>query len=233
MAKIFISYRRSDTGPYADRLAQRLASFQFEAVFLDREDIELGDNYADRIRAEIAECDAVLVLVGKGWIGAEDSAGHPRLTDPKDWVRREVTLGLSRHLPVIPVLFDAPPPFAAADLPSDMAALATAEGYDISGNYFDRDADDLARRLEAKLISTAREGAPASVAPRATVLLRQLQIMWLALFAVTIVSAIAPTFVPALQRPFWIFPGTMTLAVFVWRLYWLGESMRPARARFA
>src|SRR6185295_8703836 len=106
MARLFISYRRSDTGAYADRLVARLSAFQFQAIFQDREDIDLADNYADQIRAALATCDAVLVLVGPGWTIAQDRAGNKRLDLPTDWVRREVTLALSMGVPIVPVLFD-------------------------------------------------------------------------------------------------------------------------------
>jgi hypothetical protein len=230
MARLFLSYRRSDTGAYADRLAARLARFQFDAIFQDREDIALADNYADRIRADLSQCDAVLVLIGRSWTEARDAAGQRRLDDPADWVRREIALALSMRLKVIPVLFDAARVPAAGELPAGLAPLATAQGYDINGNYFDRDADDLASRLEQVLVASARIVAtPQSPVPNRV--LGQLQAIWVTLCAITIAVSIAPFFVPILPQFFWLFPGTMTVAAFFWWLYWLGESLRPARPR--
>ena len=228
MAKLFLSYRRSDCGAYADRLAQRLRSFQFDTVFLDRDGIRLADDFADRIRAGLSESLAMLVLMGKGWITAQDDAGRRRLDDPTDWVRREVALALSRKLHVIPVLFDAARMPAAIDLPADLAPLAARQGYDINGNYFDRDADDLARKLEGMFVAGARAASPGP-APVSTGLLSQLRVIWVLLAFVTIGVAVAPSFVPALPPFFWLFPCFMTAAAFLWWLYWLGESLRPAR----
>lgn len=232
MARLFLSYRRSDTGAYADRLAARLAAFQFDAIFLDREDIALGANYADRIRDELSQCDALLLLIGPGWLTAQGADGGPRLANPADWVRREAALALARRLPVIPVFFDSPPQLTPAALPAELAPLATAEGYDINGNYFDRDADDLGRRLETLLVrDRAVATTPVDARPAtATAFLRQLTWMWLLLFAATVATAVVPAFTPALPRSFWIFPGSMTMAAFLWRLYWMGEAARPARA---
>src|SRR5262245_10360440 len=161
MARLFLSYRRSDTGAYADRLAQRLNAFQFDSVFIDREAIDLGDDYADRIRSELPRCAAVLVLIGPAWLDAKDAAGQRRLDNPADWVRREVAIALAQDLRVIAVLFDSPrkPSQAQAELPPDIRALASKNDYAIDGNYFDRDADYLCRRLEQQLVVADRAAA--------------------------------------------------------------------------
>lgn len=230
MARLFLSYRRSDTGAYADQLAVRLAAFQFEAVFQDREDIELGDNFADTIRSELSRCDAVLVLIGASWIDASARPGHRRLDNPTDWVRREVALALSMRLPVVPVLFNAARVPAAAEIPSELAGLATAQGYDINGNYFNRDADYLAGRLEQRLVGLKREVADRT-GPAPGGLLGQLRVIWMVLLGITLALPLAPVLIPTLPRLLWLFPGSMTLAAFLWWLYWLGESLRSARSR--
>jgi TIR domain len=230
MAKLFLSYRRHDTGAYADRLAKRLGAFHFESVFQDREDIALADNYADRIRTELSQCEAVLVLIGSGWTDARGADGRRRLDDSTDLVRREVGLGLQMGKKVIPVLFDSARVPSAADLPRELAALATAQGYDINGNYFDRDVDDFARRLEAT-IAAAAPREPERAPLMSAALVRQLKNIWVTLFAVTVLVSIAPVFVPAVPWLFWLLPGTMTLAAFLWWLYWLGELVRPPRWR--
>lgn len=232
MARLFISYRRADTGAYADRLAARLELFQFEAIFQDREGIELGDNFADQIRSALSRCDAVLVLIGERWT-AVDGTGQSRLADPADWVRREVALALSLGLPLIPVCFDSARVPAGATLPRELTALGTAQGYDINGNYFDRDADDLGRRLEQLLVARGRSSSERPAADVTANLLRQLRAIWMVLGAVTLALSIAPVFVRALPQFFWLFPGSMALAAFLWWLYWLGESLRPARSRLA
>jgi hypothetical protein len=229
MATLFISYRRSDCGPYAERLAQRLRGFQFDTVFVDRDGIDLGEDYAERIRASLSQSAAVLVLMGKSWLGSADDAGRRRLEDPSDWVRREVALALTLGIPVVPVLFDSVRMPKANEVPDDLAPLVKKQSYDINPNYFERDADDFARRLEATLVAGAR-GARAAPGRVGAGLLRQLLVIWVLLSMVTAAFAVAPSVVPALPRTFWLFPCLMTAAAFLWWLYWLGESMRPLRA---
>ena len=229
MARLFISYRRSDTGPYAGRLAARLARFQFESVFHDREDIPLGDNFADVVRHDLATSSAVLVLIGSRWLTACDDAGARRLDDSADWVRREISLALGRRLRVIPVLFDGALMPAATELPSEIAGFATSQAYDLTGAYFDRDADYLARRLEQDLI--AESDRPADRRPEPTPLLIQLLTICVVLTLVTVGTAVAPSVVPALPSTFWVFPGSMSLASFLWLLYWFGEGRRAVKAR--
>ena len=238
LARVFISYRRSDTGAYADAVAQRLAAVQFESVFQDREDIALADNYADRIRQGLAESDVVLVLIGPSWLTVRTHAGGRRLDDENDWVRREVALALELHKPVVPVLFDGARVPDVQSLPVNLVALATTQGYDVNGNYLERDLDDLARRLERDLVAARasrddrQAGAAAQRAGSSPDFVRQLQVIWIALGVLTLGLAIAPYFAPALPRLFWVFPATMTIAALFWWLYWAGESMRPARPRF-
>jgi len=142
-------------------------------------------------------------------------------------------MALSLKLPIITVRFDYPHELAPSELPRDLAALATTHGYDINGNYFERDASDLCVRLEKLLVAKERTASPAAAAPPATRLLDQLRIIWIGLAVITLGAAVAPVLVPALPGLFWIFPGSMTMAAFLWWLYWLGESTRPVRMRVA
>jgi TIR domain-containing protein len=228
MAKLFLSYRHDDTGAYAERLAQRLRSFQFETVFLDRDGIRLADDFADRIRSVLSQSTALLVLIGKDWLEARDKNGGRRLDDAADWVRREVALGLSLGLPVVPVLFDGARMPSMQELPAELAPLAVRQGYDVNGSYFDRDANDLARKLEEIMVAAGRTISTKEPAAFSN-LLRQFMIIWLALAVVTVTFAAAPSVMPVLPQTLWIFPGAMTLPAFFFWLYWLGESLRPAR----
>jgi hypothetical protein len=134
---------------------------------------------------------------------------------------------LTLGIPVVPVLFDSARLPGANEVPADLAPLVTRQSYDINANYFERDADDLARRLEATLVSAARGTAPAPARVGAG-LLQQLLLIWIGLLLVTVVVAAASA-VLHVPRHFWLFPCFMTAAAFLWWLYWLGESMRPAR----
>ena len=221
MAKLFLSYRHLDTGAYAGRLAERLRAFQFESVFYDREGIVLGANYADEIRSALGGCDAVLVLIGGDWIDARRDDGGRRLDDSADWVRREVGLAMSLGVPIVPVLFDGAKPPAANDLSADLLPLATAQGYEISGKYFERDADFLARELERQLVGRGRH--PQRNRTYAATAARHFLMMLILLTVVTIVVAITPRYFPPF---FWLFPAAMTLPVFLRWLSFQSELLR-------
>lgn len=111
MPKIFISYRRIDTGPSAkqfyDDLSRRFGKYR---VFMDTEDIRAGTNYVETLRAQLAECDVLLALIGSQWVNCERD-GRRRLDFPDDWVREEIITAMNRKIPLIPVLMnDVQPP---------------------------------------------------------------------------------------------------------------------------
>ncbi|HAB19746.1 MAG TPA: toll/interleukin-1 receptor domain-containing protein [Verrucomicrobiota bacterium] len=114
---IFINYRRTDAGWPADLLASSLEqAFGKERVFLDVRGIEAGEIFAAELEEKLHQAAVLIVLIGKGWLHAEDKYGRRRIDQPDDWVRHEIRFGL-RHCRVIPVLIDD------AELPDDREAL--------------------------------------------------------------------------------------------------------------
>ena len=69
MAGIFISYRRSDTLPWAGRLFDDLTrSFGKQQVFMDiNGGIPRGANFEKVLTESLAGCDAMLALIGPTW----------------------------------------------------------------------------------------------------------------------------------------------------------------------
>jgi hypothetical protein len=85
---IFISYRHEDSAAYAGRLCDHLtAVFGESRVFMDIEDISPGQNFAQTIDKTIADCGAILVVIGPRWmeILRSRSSRHEQ-----DFVRREI-----------------------------------------------------------------------------------------------------------------------------------------------
>jgi hypothetical protein len=226
MARVFISYRNSDTGSCAGQLAQRLAAFQFESVFVDREAIGVGEDFADTIRAELARCQAVLVLMGPQWLAARDASGAPRLEQAEDWVRREVAIALRLGLIVVPVLVDDARLPAVGELPADITAVARLNTYEFNSRYFKRDADALATLLEQQLVRLAQAGA-VRVAP--SPMAQQLLLMAAIWFVAMIGTAILQAMLPGLPRWLPAVPGTMTIAAFGFWLYWMTVA-NPVRS---
>ena len=74
-------------------------------IFIDTDNVPLGVDFRDHIRAEISKTDAVAALIGPGW--AED-----RLHTPTDFVRTELLAAEELGKLIVPVLVGGrtPPP---------------------------------------------------------------------------------------------------------------------------
>lgn len=126
---IFISYRRSDSGPVTGRIYDRLVSeFGRARVFKDVDNIPLGTAFAEELDAAVSECAVVLVVIGKTWVTVTEPDGTRRLDNPDDFVRIEVESALKRDIPVIPLLVsDALMP-KPEELPVSLRSLTGKNG---------------------------------------------------------------------------------------------------------
>lgn len=141
--RIFISYRREDSQWAAGRLSDSLAAyFGDERVFRDIEDIAGGANFGDVIHETLGAADAVVVLIGKEWLGASDAGGRRRLDDPEDWVAREIAGALDKGVPVYPVLLEGTPMPRREELPEALWPLTRYNAVSISDSRWQ---DDVAR----------------------------------------------------------------------------------------
>jgi hypothetical protein len=93
-AKVFISYRRDDSGDYAGRVHDRLErEFGSDLLFMDVDAIPLGANFTKVLREEVARCDVLLALIGANWLDARNEDGKRRLDNPSDYLRIEIATG--------------------------------------------------------------------------------------------------------------------------------------------
>src|ERR1700678_3317738 len=112
MPRVFISYRREDSIPYAGRIYDRLIS-QFGAanVFMDIDTLEPGVNFVEIVQRTVVSCDVFLAIIGRQWL-TKDKEGRPRLLNPEDFVALEIAAALEgRTTRVVPILV------AAASMP--------------------------------------------------------------------------------------------------------------------
>jgi hypothetical protein len=148
--KVFISYRREDTAPYAGRIRDRLErEFGNEAIFLDVEKIPYGDNFLRVVLAEVAGCQALLALIGPTWINSQDLQGKRRLEMADDPVRLEIASALHRQIPVIPILVGKATIPQADHLPDDLKGLCERNALDVRDTSFDSDVSRLIDALKA------------------------------------------------------------------------------------
>ena len=127
MAAIFISYRRKDSG-WAAWLADNLQE-RYD-VFFDTDKIDYGDRFPKEIEEALNEIKIFLAIIGSAWI---DKEHLKRLSNPEDWVRREIEAALSRsNVRVVPVLFGDVNCPTDQDLPDEISTLAQQNAFTFS-----------------------------------------------------------------------------------------------------
>ncbi|MCB9450981.1 MAG: SUMF1/EgtB/PvdO family nonheme iron enzyme [Anaerolineaceae bacterium] len=163
MAKVFVSYRRSDSRKDAGRIYDHLLdAFGKDNVFKDVDSIPIGTDFRGVLREAITQTDALLVIIGAQWLNVTDENGQRRLDDPNDFVRLEIVSALQQpHIRVIPVLVDHATMPAADDLPEDMRELTYRNATVI------RDDPDFKRDVD-KLIYALKEVFAAADVPEPT-----------------------------------------------------------------
>jgi hypothetical protein len=148
MKSVFISYRRESTAGEARALATHLGKKRGIRTFVDVDSIALGRDFREVLRQQLAKCDLMLVLIGRDWTICRNESGQSRLEDPEDYVRTEISSALNREIPVTPVLVQGAHMPAPKDLPQDIRALASRQGFELSHSRWESDFSELVRRLE-------------------------------------------------------------------------------------
>ncbi|MEM1151436.1 MAG: toll/interleukin-1 receptor domain-containing protein [Pseudomonadota bacterium] len=146
MTKIFISYRRDDSGFAADRVHEDALDFVDEPsdVFMDIDGIPPGVDFVDHINEKVGQCDVLFALIGRDWLDVRDAhTGARRLDDPGDFVRAEIAAALGRGVPVVPILLGGATMPEAEDLPDDLKPLARRNAVNLGRASFKHDMEQL------------------------------------------------------------------------------------------
>lgn len=168
MSKIFISYRRDDSAPWAGRLYDHIeAKFQPEQIFMDI-DMEPGLDFVEEIEGAVSSCDVLIAVIGPQWLGISDDAGRRRIDGEQDWVRLEIATALARKIRVIPCLVDKARMPRGAELPEDLALLARRQAVTLTHERFRADVERVTKVIarilggKPKVERPKREAAPRS-----------------------------------------------------------------------
>jgi hypothetical protein len=161
--RLFLCYRRADSGAIAERLHERLSThFGADNVFRDVEDIGLGEIFRQPVQRAIAGCDVFLAVIGPGWLVLRDEDGARRLDRPNDPVRSEIETAIARGLRIVPVLVGGAAMPRRDQMPSGLQELSDRAGARITGDpadagdlEFASTVDELIRGLE----DDGREGS--------------------------------------------------------------------------
>lgn len=158
---VFISYRREDSAGFTRAVYDRLCDeFTEEQLFMDVDAIAPGVDFVDAIDAAIAQCDALVAIIGKQWLSIEGANG-PRLSDPDDYVRVEISTALRRGIRVIPLLVNDAGMPTADQLPDNLKSLARRNAMQISTTRFAADVEFLVATLKTVIqaeVKPARTG---------------------------------------------------------------------------
>lgn len=147
--KLFVSYRRDDTGGRAGRLCDALvARFGAGNVFQDVNAVAPGHDFRAQVEAAIATSDAVLIVIGADWLRVVDEHGRRRIDRDDDVVRSEVSAALGSGIPVVPVLVDGAALPSHDELPPEISGMLGRHAVTIRDTSWHQDVDDLSRRLK-------------------------------------------------------------------------------------
>ena len=147
-SKIFVSYRREDSGGHSGRLyADLTRHYGRKQVFRDIDAIKAGEEFEDVIDRSVRSCHVLIAVIGKQWLTITDGSVR-RLEKPDDFVRLEITKAFEQRIPVIPTLVqDANLPLPQ-ELPADLKPLTQRHAFDVSDERWDYDVKRLITRLD-------------------------------------------------------------------------------------
>lgn len=134
--RIFVCYRRDDTGSVVDQIALRLAAaFGHDHVVRDINRLNLRTVSRLVLASDVLSgCTHVVVVIGPRWL----ISGDQGLQSPKDQVRIEIEAAFKRKdVRVLPVLVDGASMPSADVLPPSLLPLAALTPVLLSGTDFD------------------------------------------------------------------------------------------------
>lgn len=152
---LFISYRRADSSDVTGRLYDRLeAHFGKDCLFKDVDSIPLGVDFRQYIERMVTACSAMVVVIGRQWLGQEESGTglRTRLQDSNDFVRIEIETALKRDIPIVPILVQGATIPSEEALPPSLRDLRYRNGLPLRPDPdFHRDIQRLISALETHL----------------------------------------------------------------------------------
>ena len=160
---VFVSYRRSDSGPYAQLLYDALSErFGRPAVFWDLDSIAIGRDFVDAVNEWLDRSDILIVVIGPSWLDTADDTGQRRLDDPGDHVRLEIETALkNQRVTVVPVLVGGATMPDGRRLPDSLAALSRKNATSLVNEHWQATMGELLDKLEHIAADAAQADAAA------------------------------------------------------------------------
>jgi hypothetical protein len=134
--KVFISYRRADSAPFAGRIRDRLEEEFPGSLFRDVDSIEGGEQFEPLIKETIASCGIVLVLIGEKWLSI---IRERSLQQTVDHVVEEIKSALLLQVKILPVLLEQTSIPASDSLPEEIRGLTASNAVTVRDASFQQD----------------------------------------------------------------------------------------------
>jgi TIR domain len=151
--KIFINYRRADSGAWAQTLRNKLvAHFGEQAVFHDLTGVPLGARLRPFIAAHVADCVAMIPVIGPQWLKIlRERSG----LDSPDHVFIEIEVALTYSKRIIPIMVEGAAMPTEADLPQSIRGLADCAGMALTPQHINAELEGLVAHL-GRIFETAK-----------------------------------------------------------------------------
>jgi len=142
--RVFISYRREDTGSAAGRVYDRLSRLLPKSnLFFDVSTIGGGEDFVRRIESEIGRSDVALVFIGDKWLEPAHPSSRGRIWEQDDYVRAELRAALARPMLILPILVAGARMPKPAQLPEDVRAVTGKNALPLHHESFDGDTETI------------------------------------------------------------------------------------------
>lgn len=157
MGNVFINYRRGASNHAVHRLASLLAGhldtpldrlLGRSRIFIDLRGIGGFSDWLTVLNDEVAGSKVMVSVIGHDWADASHEDGKRRLDKENDFVRSEIEQAIYRYIPVLPVLLDGVSLRPKAKLPTGMHGLLRLQAMPLRTAEFERDAKEIARRID-------------------------------------------------------------------------------------
>jgi hypothetical protein len=158
---IFISYRISDSIDMVRSLdADLTRAFGADQVFRDKTRLEGGQDWTEILEYNAKTRKVMLVVMGPTWQTTSfddgDWKGVPRLWNPEDWVRKEITFALDADNIIIPISINPVHPNESRMPPEGwlrscgLDRLYRKQGIKLRSTEYERDFEELVKLLIQK-----------------------------------------------------------------------------------
>src|SRR6478609_4648925 len=147
-SKIFINYRREDTSGYSGRIFDSLSNeFGEDNIFIDVTKINTGTDYTVVITQALDKCNYFLILIGNTWLSCKDNSGNRRIDNPDDFVRKEISLAITKKIKIIPVLLEETSMPLAKEVPAGIQEMCKWQAIEIADSRWKYDTDKLIKSI--------------------------------------------------------------------------------------